>query len=54
MTIGGSRRAGPGGTVLDVLIIEYPRGRRALVWFDPRTRRITTDHPGLPGLFEQG
>lgn len=54
MTIGGSRRAGPGGTIMDVLIIQYPRGRRALVWFDPRTHRITTDHPGLPDLFEQG
>jgi len=39
---------------MDVLVVQYPRGRGALVWFDPRTQRISTDQAGLRALLQRG
>lgn len=32
---------------MDMLIVQLPRGRTAVVRFDAATGRVTTDHPGL-------
>ncbi len=40
---------------MEVILIPLPRGRHALVQFDPRTGRVTTNHAGLYATaFQQG
>lgn len=40
---------------MERLIVQLPRGRTAVVQFDPATGRVTTNHAGLHStLFAQG
>jgi hypothetical protein len=45
---------GRAGGDIDVLMVQYPRGCSALVWFNPAMRRISTDHAGLRVLLQRG
>lgn len=42
------------GNDMDVLVIQYPRGRAALVWFDPVTKHISISHAGLRAILQRG
>lgn len=42
------------GQSTHALVVQYPRGRGALVWLDPGTRQVSTDQAGLRLLFERG
>jgi hypothetical protein len=45
---------GHAGKDIDVLMVQYPRGCSALVWFNPVTKRISTDHAGLRAMLQRG
>lgn len=45
---------GQGVKDIDVLMVQYPRGGSALVWFNPMMKRISTDHAGLRVLLQRG
>ena len=38
----------------DVLVVQYPRGCTAIVWFDPLAGSITTSHAGLRATLRRG
>jgi len=38
----------------DVLVVQYPRGCMAVVWFDPVAGSITTSHAGLRATLRRG
>jgi hypothetical protein len=38
----------------DVLVVQYPRGCTAIVWFDPLAGSITTSHAGLHATLRRG
>jgi hypothetical protein len=38
----------------DVLVVQYPRGCTAIVWFDPVAGSITTSHAGLRATLRRG
>jgi hypothetical protein len=38
----------------DVLVVQYPRGCTAIVWFDPIAGSITTSHAGLRATLRRG
>ncbi len=38
----------------DVLVVQYPGGCTALVWFDPVAGSITTSHAGLRATLRRG
>lgn len=38
----------------DILVVQYPRGTTALVWFDQATGAIATSHPGLRDILRRG
>jgi hypothetical protein len=39
---------------IDVLVVQYPRGCTAIVWFDPVAESITTSHAGLCATLQRG
>lgn len=40
---------------MEYLVVQLPRGRTAVVQFNPATGAVTTDHPGLMAtLFRKG
>ena len=38
----------------DVLVVQYPRGRTAIVWFDPVAGSITASHASLRATLRRG
>ncbi|HLZ32542.1 MAG TPA: hypothetical protein VKP13_00900 [Nitrospira sp.] len=38
----------------DIVVIHYPRGATALVWFDLATGAIATSHAGLQAVLRRG
>lgn len=38
----------------DIVAVQYPRGKTALVWFDLATGVIATNHPGLRVALRRG
>jgi hypothetical protein len=38
----------------DIVAVQYPRGKTALVWCDLATGVIATNHPGLRGVLRRG
>jgi hypothetical protein len=38
----------------DILVVQYPRGCTAIVWFDPVAGSITTSHAGLCATLRRG
>jgi hypothetical protein len=38
----------------DVLVVQYPRGCTAIIWFDPVAWSITTSHAGLRATLRRG
>jgi len=38
----------------DVVVVPYPRGCTAIVWFDPDAGAITTSHAGLRATLRRG
>ncbi|MCX5720409.1 MAG: hypothetical protein NT179_00045 [Nitrospirae bacterium] len=38
----------------DVLVVQYPRGYTAIVWFDPVAGSIATSHAGLRATLRRG
>jgi hypothetical protein len=42
------------GKDMEVLMVQYPRGCSALVWFDPMMKRVSTDHAGLRAMLQRG
>lgn len=38
----------------DVLVVQYPRGCTAIIWFDPVAGSITTSHAGLRATLRRG
>jgi hypothetical protein len=39
---------------IDALVVQYPRGCTAIVWFDPVAGSITTSHAGLCVTLRRG
>jgi hypothetical protein len=37
-----------------MLVVQYPRGAAAIVWLDPTTGAITTNHAGLQAMLRAG
>lgn len=42
------------GKDIEVLIVQYPRGCAAMVWLNPMTERISTNHAGLRVMLQRG
>lgn len=38
----------------DIVLVNYPRGTTAMVWFDLETGAIATSHPGLRDTLRRG
>lgn len=38
----------------DIVVVQYPRGTTALVWFDQATGAIATSHAGLRSVLRRG
>jgi hypothetical protein len=54
MTTRRAEMAGHMGKDRDVLIVQYPRGCSALVWLNPMTKQISTNHAGLRAMLQRG
>ncbi len=39
---------------IDVLVVQYPRGCTATIWFDPLAGSIMTSHAGLRATLRRG
>ena len=54
ITTGSKEMVGHAGKDIEVLIVQYPRGCAAMVWCNPVTERISTNHAGLRVMLQRG